>query len=261
MSQTMTPTTSTSSFLLRSDERGHHTYPSTGPEADYIAGHPESTLTRRSTLNFGDYQTGRSGFGTMRVFGDETFHGMGCGYNMHPHHNFVICAIVLSGVLTHVNSKLGHTDEVEQDDYYVFSTGSGGKHAELSISGEDLHVLYLWFLPNRLLLPPSYLRAHFDRVADVNQLSRLVGGPDGRLPIDQDVRISRLVTDRPGSYTYEPAARANGTYTFVIGGDVDVDGQRLGAGDSIGSWDRDRFTMTTGEGSTDVLVVETAMKG
>ena len=127
--------------------------------------------------------------------------------------------------------------------------------------GEDLHVLYLWFLPDRLLLPPTYLRAHYDRVADVNRMTRLVGRPDGRLPIDQDVRISRLVTDRPGSYSYAPATPANGTYTFVIGGDVDVDGERLAAGDSIGSWDRDRSTITTGEGSSDVLVVETAMKG
>jgi quercetin 2,3-dioxygenase len=257
MTNTISTATDTS-FVLRSDERGIHTYPSTGPEADYIAGHPESTLTRRSSLNFSDYQSGRAGFGTMRVFGQETFHGAGCGYNMHPHHNFVICAFVMSGTLTHVNTKIGRTDEVEQDDFYVFSAGSGGKHAELSISGEDMNVIYLWFLPGQLLLPPSYERAHFDRVASVNRIERLVGS-DGRLPIPQDARIARLVTDRPGTYTYEPRTTEHGVYTFVIGGSATVDGVELASGDSIGIWDRTSLSIATGVGSADVLVVETVM--
>ena len=139
MTTTTATTISTDTLVtLRNHERGIQTYPSIGQEADYIAGHPESTLTRRSSFNFHEYQSGRPGFGTIRVFGHETFHGSGCGYNMHPHHNFVICAFVLSGQLTHVNTKLGRTDELEQDDYYVFSAGSGGKHAELSILGRGL---------------------------------------------------------------------------------------------------------------------------
>ena len=256
MTPTVTPTAT--SFTLREAERGIHTYPSIGHEADYIAGHPDATLTRRSSFNFHEYQTGRAGFGSIRVFGEETFHGLGCGYNMHPHHNFIICAFVLSGRLTHVNTKLGRTDELEQDDYYVFSAGSGGKHAELSISGEDLHVIYIWFLPDQLLAPPSYERTHFDRVASVNRIERLVG-VDGRLPIGQDVRIARLVTDRPGEYSYEPTTPDHGIYTFVVNGNATVDGVALGAGDSVGVWDRPSLDIATGAGSTDVLVVETRM--
>lgn len=210
MNTTATTATDVTSFTLRDRERGIHTFPSIGHEADYIAGHPDATLTRCSSLNFGPYQDGRAGFGSMRVFGDETFHGPGCGYNMHPHHNFIICAFVLSGQLTHVNTRLGRTDELEQDDYYVFSAGSGGKHAELSVSGVDTRVIYIWFLPDELLAPPTYERTHFDRVASVNRIERLVGS-DGRLPIAQDVRIARIVTDRPGEYTYEPATPDHGT--------------------------------------------------
>ena len=62
----------------------------------------------------------------MRVFGDEVFNGAGCGYNMHPHHNFVICAFVLQGMLTHVNT-IGKVDQLSAGDYYVFSAGAGGK--------------------------------------------------------------------------------------------------------------------------------------
>jgi redox-sensitive bicupin YhaK (pirin superfamily) len=53
---------------------------------------------------------------------------------------------VLGGALTHINT-IGKVDDLKRDDYYVFSTGSGGKHCELNIDEEDLHVLYVWILP------------------------------------------------------------------------------------------------------------------
>ena len=198
------------SFVLRAADRGYGRYVSTGPTSSYISGHPESVLTRHSSFNFHEYQEGRAGFGRIRVFGEEIFCGLGCGYNMHPHHNFIICAFVLRGCLTHINT-LGKVDEVKAGDYYVFSAGSGGKHAELNIAGEDLRVIYIWFLPGKLLLPPSYRRTHFDAAASRNRLARLVGAPDGVLPIDQDVRVSRLVTDVAGTHVYRPRSGAHGT--------------------------------------------------
>src|ERR1700733_3076688 len=139
------------SFVLRDRERGHDLIRSDGSRASYIASHPDGFVTRASSFNFNSYQSGRPGFGPIRVFGDEVFSGSGCGYNMHPHHNFLIAAFVLQGELTHINT-VGNVDQLHQGDYYVFSAGSGGKHAELSISGEDMHAIYIWFLPNQLLL-------------------------------------------------------------------------------------------------------------
>jgi hypothetical protein len=57
---------------------------------------------RRSSYNFHDYQSGRPGFGKIRVFGDVVFSGAGCSYNMHPHHNFLIAAFMLQDRLTHL---------------------------------------------------------------------------------------------------------------------------------------------------------------
>jgi redox-sensitive bicupin YhaK (pirin superfamily) len=242
-------------FVLRAAERGVDRLPSTGPVASYVAGHPESVITRHSSFNFGTYQTGRAGFGRLRVFGDEVFSGSGCGYNMHPHHNFVICAFVLAGRLTHVNT-IGKVDELRAGDYYVFSAGSGGKHAELNIAGEDLNVLYLWFLPERLLLPPSYVRAHFDEAAGRNRIETLVGDGAGALPIPQDVRISRLVSDRPGAFGLRPGA--HGVYAFVIDGALRCGGVQLGRRDSAGFWDVNEIRIETDEAPTDVLFVETS---
>jgi quercetin 2,3-dioxygenase len=185
------------SFILRANERGHDLIRSDGSRSSYVAGHPDGFITRESTFNFHEYQGGRPGFGRIRVFGDEVFAGTGCGYNMHPHHNFAICAFVLQGQLTHINTAGGGTvDQLRQGDYYVFSAGSGGKLSELSITGEDMHAIYLWAIPNQLYLPPTYHRGHFDFRTRRNAIVELVGEKGGALPIPQDRRVSRLTGDK-----------------------------------------------------------------
>lgn len=247
-----------SSFVLRAAERGYNKLLSTGPNASYVAGHPDAFITRRSSFNFHEYQQGRPGFGRMRVFGDEVFSGAGCGYNMHPHHNFIICAFVLQGKLTHVNT-IGKVDELAAGDYYVFSAGSGGKHAELNIEGDDMHAIYLWFLPDRLLLPPSYARGHFNAAAGRNRIVTIVGATEGAIPLPQDVRVSRLVADAPMAHAYEPRSPGHGVYAFVLDGEMECDGTGLRARDSKAVWGSDRFICRTGSGRADLLFVETIM--
>lgn len=245
------------SFTLRAAERGMTTIQSTGPTSSYVAGHPDATITRHSSFNFNDYQSGRAGFGRVRVFGDEVFSGTGCGYNMHAHHDFVICAFVLDGQLTHINT-VGNVDQLSRNDYYVFSAGSGGKHSELNLRCEDMNAIYVWFLPGQLYLPPSYHRGHFDAQAGRNKLVTLVGDADGALPIPQDVRVSRYVADTATQRTYQAISPRHGVYAFVIDGSVTFNGTVLGRRDSAAAWGVDRVDFAT-SGDADVLFVETVM--
>jgi redox-sensitive bicupin YhaK (pirin superfamily) len=193
----------------------------------------------------------------MRVFGDEVFHGVGCGYNMHPHHNFLICAFVLTGELTHINTVGGGmVDRLGKGDYYVFSAGSGGKHCELSIAGEDMNVIYVWFLPAALYLPPSYLRGHFDLRNGRRRITQLVGEADGALPIANDIRISRLVADADSEHTYRPRSSPHGTYVFVLDGELRCADTTLGRRDSTGIWGVEAIDCQATADATDVLFVE-----
>jgi redox-sensitive bicupin YhaK (pirin superfamily) len=246
------------SFVLRAADRGYDKLISTGGNASYVAGHPDSFITRHSSFNFGDYQSGRAGFGKVRVFGDETFSHAGCGYNMHPHHDFIIAAFILKGSLTHVNT-IGKVDTLKPGDYYSFSAGSGGKHCELNIESEDLNVVYVWMLPGALLLPPSYRRSHYDSKAGRNRVVTLVGKPDGAVAIDQDVKISRLSSDTAAGYDYKLASAAHGVYVFVVEGTLNWDGTDLGRRDSAGNWGIDQISFRTGLGNSDVLFIETLM--
>src|SRR5262249_47484667 len=215
------------SFVMRASARGYHKLLSTGESSSYISGHPEAILTRHSSFNFGPYQSGRAGFGRLRAFGDEVFSGPGCGYNMHRHHNFIICAFVLQGQLTHINT-VGNIDQLTAGDYYAFSVGSGGKHSEGNLKNEDLHVIYIWILPDQLLLPPSYGRNHCDALAQRNRLVALVGNAEGALRIAQDVKVSRVVSDVAMTLDYVPTASEHGVYAFVLEGEVDCEGITLG---------------------------------
>ncbi len=248
----------TGSFVLRDAERGYQKILSTGPNISYVSGHPDAFITRRSSFNFHEYQSGRPGFGRIRVFGDEVFSGAGCGYNMHPHHNFLIMAFVLRGRLTHLNT-MGKIDELVPGDYYLASFGSGGKHCELNLETEDMNAIYVWALPDRLMLPPTYRRSHFDAGGGRNRIVTLVGKADGALPIPQDLRVSRLVSDRAATHTYIPTSPAHGVYTFVLEGEMNCGGTALGRRGSTGIWGVDQLSCETGAANTDVLFAETIM--
>jgi redox-sensitive bicupin YhaK (pirin superfamily) len=244
------------SFVLRAGERGFSRLVSTGPNASYISGHPDGVITRHSSFNFHEYQSGIAGFGCIRVFGDEVFSPGGTGYNMHPHHNFIISAFVLGGALTHVNT-IGKVDELRAGDFYVFSAGSGGKHAELNIGQEDLRVLYLWTLPGQFLAPPSYRRGRFDFRANANRPVCLIGDEAGALPVGQTLKVSRLVTTRNSTPVYRPSP-ARGVYAFVIEGEARIADTVLGARDSMALTGEDRTEIAARSGS-DVLLVETVL--
>jgi quercetin 2,3-dioxygenase len=245
------------SFVLRADQRGYNKLLSTGPNASYVAGHPDAFITCYSSFNFHEYQSGRPGFGPIRVFG-EVFSGTGCGSNMHPHHNFLICAFVLRGRLTHLNT-MGKIDELVPGDYYLASFGSGGKHCELNLEPEEMNAIYLWVLPNRLMLPPTYARSHFDAGRSRNRIEVLIGEGPGALPVPQDLKVSRLVSDRAAAYEYVPASPAHGIYAFVVEGEISSNGTQFGRRDSIGIWGVAQLRLQTGAMPADIFLIETTL--
>jgi hypothetical protein len=154
----------------------------------------------------------------------------------------------------------GTVDQLRQGDYYVFSAGSGGKHCELSINSENMHAIYLWLMPSQLYVPPTYHRAHFDLRTRRNRIVQLVGDGDGALPVAQDLRVSRLVTDRNGTYAYTPRSSAHGVYVFVKEGELRCGDTTLGPRDSLGINGAETIECAVAD-STDVFFVETVMIG
>jgi redox-sensitive bicupin YhaK (pirin superfamily) len=165
---------------------------------------------------------------------------------------------VLQGQLTHVNT-VGNIDQLSPGEFYAFSAGSGGKHCELNLKNEDVHVIYIWIIPDQLLLPPSYERENFDALANRNTIVTLVGNADGALRISQDVKISRLVSDKAQTFNYEPTSRGHGVYAFVLDGEVQCGQTTLGRRDSAGIWGEESVRFRTSPQDADMLIVNTAL--
>jgi hypothetical protein len=113
-------------------------------------------------------------------------------------------------------------------------------------------------LPSQLYSPPSYHRAHFDLRTRRNRIVPLVGDGDGALPAAQDLRVSRLVTDRKGTYVYTPRTAEHGVYIFVTEGSATAAGVDLERRDSLGVSGAEAIEIDVAD-SSDVFFVETAM--
>jgi len=122
-----------------------------------------------------------------------------------------------------------------------------------------MNAIYIWCLPQALYLPPSYHRKHFDAQTGRNRLVPLVGDADGALPIPQDVRVSRLVSDIPTKVPYTLTSPRHGVYAFVIEGSARFDDVPLDRRDSAAAWGVDSVACETGSDKTDILFVETIM--
>jgi redox-sensitive bicupin YhaK (pirin superfamily) len=154
---------------------------------------------------------------------------------------------------------MGKIDVLSEGDSSLASFGSGGKHCELNLEADDMNAIYVWVLPKRLMLPPSYSHRHFDTEAGRNKIVTMVGTAEGALLIPGDVKLSRLVSDCAGTPTYIPLSATHGVYVFALDGEVTFEGTTLGRRDSKGIWGSERLACLTGPTKTDVISAKTAM--
>ena len=97
-----------------------------------------------------------------------------------------------------------------------------------------MHLLQIWIVPEKRGLTPSYEEKSFDREEQRGRL-RLIGSRDGRdgsVTIHQDVSLYAALLDA-GQSVEHPLAEKRATWLQVASGSVEVNGQRLDAGDAI----------------------------
>jgi quercetin 2,3-dioxygenase len=203
--------------IRRAEERGH---------ADH------GWLLSYHTFSFGDYYDPQyPGYGALRVINEDRV-APGRGFGTHAHRDMEIVSYVLAGELSHGDS-LGNGSVLRAGDVQRTTAGTGVQHSEFNASTEHpLHFLQIWIIPSRTGLEPGYEERHFDEAAKRGRLL-LIGTPDGRantIRIHQDVYLYAGILDgaQRGAYTLVRGRRA---YVQVALGSVDVNAQRLMAGD------------------------------
>ena len=219
--------------VRRSNERGHFDH---------------GWLNTYHTFSFSEYYDPQwTQFRSLRVMNEDVV-APGQGFGMHGHRDMEIITYVLSGELQHRDS-LGNGGILSVGELQHMTAGSGIRHSESNPSAsEPVHLYQIWLLPNRPSLTPRYEQTRFHPEEMAGKL-RLVASPDGAegsLSIHQDARLylATLDIDAAVSHTLSPGRHG---WLQVLRGNVDLDDERLAAGDGVAISQMDRLRIKANE--------------
>src|SRR5215470_17163359 len=202
--------------IRRSNERGHFDH---------------GWLDTYHTFSFADYYEPR--------FMNEDRVAPGQGFGRHAHRDMEILTYVLSGELEHRDS-LGNGAVIRPGEVQYMAAGTGVEHSEFNPSEtEPVHFIQIWIQPARNGGAPRYEQRPFPTLSNAEAPTLLASrdGRDGSIRINQDAAVfaAALQTDR---HVQHFIARGRAAWVQVLRGEVEVDGQRLDAGDGAAVTDQ-----------------------
>ncbi len=187
------------------------------------------------TFSFADYRDpAQMGFGNLRVINEDRI-APGTGFGTHGHRDMEIVSYVLEGALAHQDS-IGTAQAILPGELQRMTAGSGVRHSEFNHAPDaTTHFLQIWILPAAANLAPGYEQKAF---SDADKRGRLclVAAPDGRdgavtLHADASIRAGLFDGAEAATLALNPKRR---TWVHLARGRLDVNGQRLQAGDAMG---------------------------
>ena len=195
------------------------------------------------------------GFGPLIVINEDRI-APGTGFGTHGHRDMEIVSYVLEGALAHRDS-MGNGSVIRPGDVQRMSAGRGVQHSEFNHEQQgETHFLQIWIEPAVQGIEPGYEEKHFDAESKRGRL-RLVASADGRdgsVLIHQNASVHAGLFDGDEAATLHVAAGRR-IYVHVARGSVQVDGQRLDAGDAAKVSDQTSIRIDAGVQS-EVLVFD-----
>lgn len=191
-------------------------------------------LRSQHSFSFGSYYDPQHmGFSDLLVINEDRVQP-GRGFDPHGHRDMEIFSYVLEGALEHKDS-MGTGSVIHPGDVQMMSAGTGVRHSEYNASREEMvHFLQIWIVPDRKDVTPRYQQQHFTTEEKQGRL-RLIISPDGSngsLAVYQDTRVYAGLFDGDAVQHFElPANRF--AYVHVARGTIDINNQRLSAGDAV----------------------------
>jgi redox-sensitive bicupin YhaK (pirin superfamily) len=201
------------------------------------------------------YDPQHMGWGNLRVINEDRI-APGTGFGTHGHRDMEIISYVLEGNLAHKDT-LGNVKGIPPGDVQRMSAGTGVQHSEFNHAPDEVtHFLQIWIEPNTTGIPASYEQKTFPE-GDKRGKLRLVASPDsaeGSVLIHADARVYAGLFDGNEAATLKLDPSRKG-YVHVVKGDLDVNGQRLSAGDAAMLEDESQVTLSAGK-NAEVLVFD-----
>ena len=181
----------------------------------------------------GYHDPAHMGWGNLRVINEDRIE-KGTGFGKHGHRDMEIISYVLSGELAHQDS-MGNVKGIPPGDIQRMSAGTGVTHSEFNhAKDQTTHFLQIWIEPNVTGIAPSYEQKSVPEV-DKRGALRLVASPDGAqgsvtIHADATIRAGLFNGAERGERALDPGRKA---YVHLVRGALEVNGQRLNAGDAL----------------------------
>lgn len=211
-------------------------------------------LTSHHTFSFANYYDEKHmGFRDLRVINEDTVEA-GRGFGAHQHDNMEIISIVMEGALAHRDST-GGEGVLRRGEVQRMSAGTGVVHSEFNGSEtEPVHFFQIWILPGERGIKPGYEQKMFPLDERRGRLRLLVapGAEDGALDIHQDAKLYGAILDKGQSVRHDLAPN-RGAWLQVASGSVDLNGQRLDAGDGAAIENESSLEITAADPSEILL--------
>jgi hypothetical protein len=171
-----------------------------------------------------------------------------------------IVSIPLQGAIAHKDST-GTDGIIKTGDVQIMSAGSGIRHSEYNASKTDaVNFLQLWVFPKQQNIKPRYDQKTYDASGRKNKWQVVVSPVEGEggLWINQDARFALARIEKGESIEYKIKFPGNGVYFFVIEGEVEVDGKKIGKRDAIGVWETTQVDIKS-NADAEILAIEIPM--
>ncbi len=230
------------------------------PDEIYQAGGEieEGTFTGRWHFSFGEYHDpGNAGFGTLRVFNDDTL-SPGATWPLHPHREIEVVTYCASGEFRHADER-GKGGVLKKGWVQHTTVGRGMWHSEINNrNDEPMRFIQMWFYPSEKGLPPSVEQKPPGN--GHNSLELLVAPEEnGALQIHSDARVLSAQVDKGNTVDYE-IETGRGAYIYVMeGGPIEVNGRKvesLGAARAI----HESALRIVAVGDAELLVVDVRLQ-
>jgi len=218
-------------------------------------------------------------FGCLRVLNEDRV-APNEGFGTHPHREFEIFSVPVSGALKHRDS-MGNVEVMKRGDIQLTSAGTGIAHSEMTDGNREVHFLQIWASPSQRGLPPKYFTRHFTDAEKRDNLLRIVapaGSPgvnvqreaSGPTPIHSALSVYQSILS-PGKSVTHNVSRSNAkVYVHLIqtsgyntgpatGASVEFAGTTIREGDGAFVWASKEGELTfnnTGSKDAEFLVFD-----
>lgn len=213
-------------------------------------------LRSRHTFSFADYfDPQHMGFRKLRVINEDRVAG-GHGFGAHPHRDMEIISYVLEGEMAH-KDNMGNGAVMHPGDVQRMSAGSGVVHSEFNHSSDrELHFLQIWIEPEQRGITPSYEQKSFPSAQRQGQWRLVVSqqGDDNSVSVNQDINLYTGLFD---AGEQAPVLSVRHAWLQVARGEVEVNGQRLSAGDAAAFQPREPIEVVS-KAASEVLLFDLA---